>query len=141
MIRALLDTNVIVSSTISEYGPSRRILEAWVADRFALIAPESQLAELGRVLGYERIRGRYGVDEERAGELLSLVIRKATILEDPLDAANVVDDTGDNILLAAAIESGADFLVTGDQALLNLHYYGSTAILAPRQFLEQLLKT
>ena len=37
-MRVILDVNVLVSAVISNAGPSREILNAWVDERFALIA-------------------------------------------------------------------------------------------------------
>ena len=43
-------------------------------------------------------------------------------------------DPDDDRILACALASGADYLVTGDEDLLVLKQYVGTRILAPRDF-------
>jgi uncharacterized protein len=45
-------------------------------------------------------------------------------------------DADDNRVLECALESRAQFLVTGDRDLLALHPYRGISILTPRQFLD-----
>ena len=45
---------------------------------------------------------------------------------------------GDDIFLACAMDANADFIVSGDSHLLNLHAYKNIPILAAKQFAEKL---
>jgi predicted nucleic acid-binding protein len=45
-----------------------------------------------------------------------------------------LDDVPDNVFLAAALEAGADYLVTQDPHLQNLKYYHGTQIISLAQF-------
>lgn len=47
----------------------------------------------------------------------------------------IVADSTDNMFLSAALEAGADFLVTGDHHLLQLHTYQGISIVSPAEFL------
>lgn len=52
---------------------------------------------------------------------------------------NVVrNDPADNRYLECAVEGAADYLVSGDQDLLDLHEHGGIRIVTPRTFLEVL---
>jgi uncharacterized protein len=52
---------------------------------------------------------------------------------------NVVrSDPADNRYLECAVEGAADYLVTGDQDLRDLHEHGGIRIICPRRFLEAL---
>lgn len=46
----------------------------------------------------------------------------------------VSDDVSDNVFLAAALEAGADYLVTQDPHLQSLKYYHGTQIVPLTQF-------
>ena len=52
---------------------------------------------------------------------------------------NVVrNDTADNRYLECALEGAADYVVSGDQDLLDLHEHSGIRIVSPRVFLETL---
>ena len=55
-MRIVLDTNVLVSALISSGTPPGLLYEAWVHDEFQLVTSGAQIAELTRVLAYERLR-------------------------------------------------------------------------------------
>ena len=70
------------------------------------------------------------------------------IIEDALDLnsekyipgkkVNLCRDPQDNFLLELALESRADFLVSGDKLVLELKQYKSTKIITPKEFLRVL---
>jgi hypothetical protein len=49
---------------------------------------------------------------------------------------NLVRDKKDNRILECAMESGSDYLVTGDRDLLALKEYKNVKIVTPREFLN-----
>ncbi len=64
--------------------------------------------------------------------LLTEAIREIRQAVDPIKP--VSRDPDDDKVLACASASGADYLVTGDEDLLVIKWYGGTKILAPRDF-------
>jgi predicted nucleic acid-binding protein len=48
----------------------------------------------------------------------------------------IKDDLTDNIILACAVEGGADFIISGDSHLLGLESFKEIEIVAPATFLE-----
>jgi predicted nucleic acid-binding protein len=52
---------------------------------------------------------------------------------------SAVSDEPDNRLLEAAIEGGADYLVSGDKGLLALGTFESIPILPPAEFVTEIL--
>ena len=55
-MRVVLDPNVLVSAAISQAGPPRQIISAWVDERFELIASPALLEELRDVLARPKFR-------------------------------------------------------------------------------------
>lgn len=49
------------------------------------------------------------------------------------------EDPDDDRILECAVAAHAEFIVSGDHPLLNLHNDRSIAIVTPRQFMEWLL--
>ena len=54
-MRVVLDTNVIVSSTLIRGGNEDRILRAWQEGDFDLVLSPGILEEMGRTLLYEKL--------------------------------------------------------------------------------------
>ena len=65
MIRAVLDTNVLVSATIVPQGYAARIVGLWDKRRFVPLLSPVLLEEVDEVLRYPRICRRHGWSEEK----------------------------------------------------------------------------
>lgn len=131
-MRAVLDPNVLISALLSPAGTPAALLLRWLAGEFELVVSQLLLAELGRALGYAKIRSR--VSEAEAKELLDLLRRSAVMAADPGSARRRSADVDDDYLLALA-ESSAALLVTGDQHLLAVK---DAAVESPRGLLDRL---
>jgi putative PIN family toxin of toxin-antitoxin system len=135
-MRAVLDTNILLSALITPDGVPSRIVDAWFEDRFELLTHELQLAELRTVTRRDRIRPRLRPVE--AGRLMNRLHANALFV-DRLPGISRSDDPADDFLLALCEASGADYLVTGDKVgLLALGRHGRTAIVTERHFLNVL---
>lgn len=64
MIRAVIDTNILIRSILSPNGPTGRILEELRAGRFRLLYSEPLLEELADVLSRPRFRDKYKVSAD-----------------------------------------------------------------------------
>ncbi len=134
-MRVVIDTNVIVSRSITNKGASASIFDLWLQGAFDLIVSEDILAEYRRALGYERTRKRHGYTFSQIDQFIG-DIRKAAMLvivSEPLDVME--DDPDDNKILECAVTGGADYIVSGDRHLLNLRHYRGIQILPPAAFL------
>lgn len=131
MTRAILDTNVLVSALL--FGGQPRELLALNGRRYHLVLSEPILDELRAVLAYPKFQ-KYGLNTDTIHSLTSTLARAAEMVEGDLHVPVFKPDPKDTPLLACALETGADFLVTGDRALLELGEYEGTRILTPRQF-------
>jgi len=132
-VRAVLDTNVLVSALLSRNGSPARLLSRWLAGEFELVVSELLLTELEPALGYAKVRTR--VPADAAAELLDLLRTAAIVASDPSAPPPRSPDPGDDFLLALA-EAERAVLVTGDRHLLELA--DRFPVSAPRAFLEAL---
>lgn len=140
-LRAVIDTNVFVSGSISSVGASRRIVDLWREGRFTLIMGGEQHSELAEVLHRPAIKERYALIEDEVGALLFLVDVRAVRVAPRRRLPVTVRDPKDAHLLASALGGQADYLVTGDADLLVLEgdpRLGALRIVTPRAFLEVL---
>jgi predicted nucleic acid-binding protein len=84
-----------------------------------------------------RIREKYALTEDDIQQLLDL-LEKDTILVPGLSHVNNVipEDPTDHIFLSAALDAGADAIVSGDRHFLNLKAFEGIPIMAVREFLD-----
>lgn len=138
MIRAVVDTNTLISGLISPLGAPAQITRHWKKGDFLLLTSPALLAELRRVLEYPRIADRLGwLDEERT-QFVESFEALALITPGVLTLPGVTRDPKDDPVVACAVEGGAGFIVSGDQDLLVLGTYGKVRMVTPREFLALL---
>jgi putative PIN family toxin of toxin-antitoxin system len=136
MIRAVLDVNVLVSALISPTGPPARIVEQWRNQRFLLLTSDPILRELERVVLQPKVR-RYLEDKPSPfPNLLRGLQRFAIVTPGQTTAPAASRDPADEKFLACALEGAADYLVTGDEHLLELVEHQGVAIISPTEFVR-----
>jgi putative PIN family toxin of toxin-antitoxin system len=139
MLRASLDVNVLVSSVIGPFGPSRQILTAWATNRFTLLTSEHIIMQATAKLRTRRIGQRYNITPTTIQTLETLLRAEAIVVPIlPGDIHPVTGDAEDDTVLATARLGSADYLVTGDAGLLALSPYDGIRIVTPRAFWELL---
>ncbi|NBB81048.1 MAG: putative toxin-antitoxin system toxin component, PIN family [Verrucomicrobia bacterium] len=135
-VKLVLDTNVLVSALLTKGTPPDQLYQAWKLRRFELIISTCQIAELRRVLGYEKLQPYLNGFEaslllENIDSMARIVEVAAPRLESP--------DPDDNWILASAVLAQADLLVTGDKNdLLQLKQVEGVTIVNARHALERL---
>ena len=135
MIRAVLDANVFVSGVLTEGAP-RKILRAWRAGQFHLVASHAIFSEIGRVLRYPKIARRHRWSETEIREFMESLEALAIVAPGELHLRVVAADPADDRYLECAVEGEATCVVTGDRHLLDLSAYREIEILSPREFIE-----
>jgi putative PIN family toxin of toxin-antitoxin system len=129
-LKVFLDTNVIVSA-LATRGLCADVLRL-VISRHELILGEVVLEELGAVL-----RGKLGLPEPLIEEVL-VSFREHPVEPRPEEApVHLGADPADAWVLASALASGVEFLITGDRHLLGLSLEGKLQIVTPRDFWER----
>jgi hypothetical protein len=134
-MRIILDTNILLSALLSPLGEPAKLLAAWERKAFTLIASEELIAELLDVASRPFFKARL---RPSATELLVAGIHDFSFYCSDLSPAPIAPDPKDSYLLAMAEASQAEFLVTGDKALLSLNRHKSTRIIAPAAMVELL---
>ncbi len=140
MIRAVVDTNALVSGIISPLGAPAEIVLRWQQGDFLLITSPALLNELRRVLAYPRIADRLHWSEEERSQFVESFETLALITPGTLHLPGVTRDPKDDPAVACAVEGEAEFIVSGDQDLLILGAYQGIRMVTPRDFLALLKK-
>ncbi len=106
--------------------------------RLKPLASEMLLAELGRVLHYEKFV-RAIVALGTSPENLVTQYRELVELIVPGEVSpDAVRDAQDVIVLSCAVAGKAEFIISGDKDLLVIGAYQNIAIVSADQFLSQL---
>jgi putative PIN family toxin of toxin-antitoxin system len=131
-MRVVLDTNVLLSALISPHGPPDAIYRSWRAARFEVVTSVMQLDELRRASRYPKFKAV--LQPHRVGTMVNN-LQRAVVLEH-LPSGIEADDPNDAFLLAMALASEAEYLVTGDHraGLLQRGSIGRTRIVTPAAF-------
>ena len=138
MIRAVVDTNALVSGIISPMGAPAEIIRRWQLGDFLLITSPALLDELQRVLEYPRIVKRLGWSKEERGQFIESLKTLTLITPGTLSLPGITRDPKDDPVVACAVEGEAEFIVSGDQDLLVLGTYQQVRMVTPRDFVALL---
>lgn len=133
MLKAVLDTNVLISAFIYG-GVPREVFEKASQGKFVNVTSEHILDEVRRIL-----KEKLQASEPLVSETVNSIISSSDLVN-PVSALNVVKDEADNRVLVAALDSHAHYIVTGDSGLLGLGEYKGIAIVNPREFLSRLIE-
>ena len=131
-MRAVLDTNVIISGLLSPRGNARLVLAMAFARKFDLIVSAVLFVEYEAVIRRPTFRFRLDEIEEALTEL-----RRVGELVEPIQPVSESSDEADNRFLECAEIGSADYLVTGNTS----HFpkkWGKTQVVTIRRFLEVL---
>ena len=139
MIFVVLDTNVLASGIAGiarQESTPGELLRRWRARAFTLVVSAPILTELGRTLTNPYFRSRLSPTEIEAA--FTRLRTEARIQSIAVHVAGIATHPEDDLVLATALSGGANYLVTGDKALLQRVAYRDTRLLSPRSFLDVL---
>jgi putative PIN family toxin of toxin-antitoxin system len=129
MLKAVLDTNAVLSAHLTAEGPSAVILDLVFSKFFRCFVSSPLLEEYEEVLK----RPRFGLDVREIARSLRL-IRNSTIRVTPRKQLNGHARPDDNKVLECALEARADYVVTGNTRDFPSRFQ-DIRIISPRSFL------
>ena len=139
MIRAVVDTNILISGVIKPERATGEILRRLRDGEFVLLYTEPLLAELAEVINRPRIRQKYGLGSDDIETVLALILLRGEPI-DPTRRVEICRDPKDNMILEAAVAGQADMITRGDFDLLSLREFAGMPIISPAEFLQRLAK-
>ena len=128
-MNVLLDTNVLVSAVIRDRLP-QRVIDEIVSreDWFWIVSAEIE-TEYREVLARPKFKVPDAIQQS-----WTAFIERVTIRIEPSTHPAFPRDPKDELFIAAALVSDADYLITGDKDLLDEQPLISTQILRPADF-------
>ena len=133
MLKAVLDTNVLVSAFLSRSGVPNQVLRQ-AGQSYRLFISQVILEETDRVLHELNIQKRGKLIEEEIQDFLNSLYTVAGVVENPPSLRVIKDDPDDDAILACAVAAQVDYLVSGDVHLKRLKGYKGIRIVSPSDF-------
>lgn len=135
-LKVFLDTNVLVSGIVFA-GNERKLLEAIIDGKLGLVLSGDVIGEANEVL-----KKKFPKQVVLFPLFLHMVkheeISKRAYKGSEKRCSELIGDKADVPILAAAVASKADYLVTGDKGLLALKKVGETGIIQTWKLLKKL---
>lgn len=103
-----------------------------------LFTSEILMVELERVLSRERFASRLRDANVTVRELVDGYSSLATVIDPEPIASVVIRDPDDDAVIACAVSSDCDFIVSGDEDLLSLRSYREIRIVSSTELLLEL---
>ncbi len=133
MPKVILDTNIIISAFLKAESNPALILVLGLEGSLTVCLSETIWQEYRGVLRRKKFQG---LDQESLEKILS-VIKQQALWVSPRIAVNILSrDPADNKFLECALESQADYLITGNTRHFPLKKFHSTQIINPRHFID-----
>lgn len=125
-MKLVLDTNVLINGFKDEYSYEKRIIDAVIQGEIEAFANKQTLQENKLIVSQLIDNADYEKNLNDLFAQINWVVNRRQI--------RVVSDPEDNKILESAVEANADFLVTSDNALLQLKKYQNVQIVNPAEF-------
>jgi putative PIN family toxin of toxin-antitoxin system len=136
-VRAVIDTNVLLSGLLWRGSP-HALLEQVRNGKIQLISSPALLSELAEVIS----RPKFEDILVRSGTLRSAMLHELQQLADIVAPSSLLQpvcrDADDDEVLAVAIASQADCIITGDDDLLSLKSYQGIPIITPDEAVNRI---
>ncbi|MFD1570847.1 putative toxin-antitoxin system toxin component, PIN family [Halorubrum laminariae] len=134
-MRAVLDTNVLISGVIATGVPHELLVKGF-RHKYQIVVSVETLTEFRETL--LKYPDRFHMAETEVQREVETVRYFAEFVDPTVDITAVEADPDDDKFLEAAVAGGVDYLVSGDGHLLDLQSFRGIEIVEPRTFYERL---
>ena len=131
--RVVLDTNVLISAILFG-GKPKQILSEVIAGRLDCVLSLEILDELNGVLQ----RPKFGFTADQCLYIVEELHQACEIINPSSELSVQISDPDDKMILECAIDANADYIITGDSGLIELHPFKHIQILTPDNYLGQI---
>lgn len=131
MIRAVADTNILVSAFISK-GNEHQFLKHAKAGNFEHITSIQILKEFKEVIA----RPKFRLSSWQINDAIKKLIGISEIIMTVTKLHFIKEDPDDDKILEAAVDGNADFIISGDRHLLKIPEYRGIRIVRTAEFLQ-----
>jgi len=134
-VKVVFDTNVWVSIFMKK-TLGEEFSKILGERNIQIYTSEQILKEISKVLFYPKINELLNLSRVSMKEILQNILKSSILIKPKFKLSVIKEDPEDNKILDCALQSKADFIVSGDKHLLKLKKFKKTKIITPREFLE-----
>lgn len=135
-VRLVLDSNVCISGLLWS-GTPHRLIRAAEAGDLTLVTTPAIMEEVRDALARPKFASRIAALNTSVGELMESLLSIVEVIQEPRTEPIITEDPDDDKVLACAVASRAQWIVSGDVHLLAMKRYGGMPILTPKQFWDR----
>lgn len=135
MLRAVADTNVVVSALLWRGAP-HRLFGRIEPEQIELYSSRALLAELESVLARRKLARAVRATGKTPSALMSEYRALVQLVAPRALPAPFSRDPDDDAVIACAVAARAHLVVSGDKDLRSLRAYGAIRILGPAEALQ-----
>ncbi|MBE8540560.1 putative toxin-antitoxin system toxin component, PIN family [Geoglobus acetivorans] len=135
--KIVLDTNIWISIFFNK-TLSKEFGDLFRSGKIEVYVSEEILKEIARVLEYPKIKTvleKAGMDSK---EVLKEISGISKVVNPEKKLEIIREDPEDNKFLECALESGAEYIVSGDKHLLGAGEFEGIKIIPAREFIERM---
>lgn len=137
-MKVVLDTNIWLSSIFWK-GAANKIIEKLITKKIGVIVSEDILSEIIEVLNKGKKFQKFIEDrKQKIEDLIRTILSFSTLTEIKSKFELIKEHPKDNIILEAAYDSKADYIISYDKHILNMIEFRGIKILEPKEFLKML---
>jgi len=136
-MRVVLDTNVVASALLWDGAP-RQLLRVGRGKDLQLFTSTALLAELTDILSRSKFNKKIAASLLSVDQLVDLYSELVALVR-PISVPRIAPDPDDDVVIGTALAAKADFIVTGDRALLTLAEYEGGRIISVSEALRSLI--
>lgn len=136
-MKVVLDTNIWLSAIFWK-GEASKIIELGADKKFEIIINQNILSGIAEVLNKESKFQRF-IEEikQKIEDLIRTILSFCTLIDTKSKLDFVKTHQKDNIILEAALDGKADYIISYDNHLLNMIEFRGIRILKPDEFLKE----
>lgn len=131
MLKVVLDTNIFISGVIWGGVPGE-VVDAWAAKKIEVVVSTEIINEIDKILK------KLNLPDVKVERFKSQLFSNAIIVKPQIIIDLIEKDPADNKFLECAVESQADFIVSGDKHLLDLKEIHEIKIITARELLKHI---
>jgi putative PIN family toxin of toxin-antitoxin system len=128
-VKAVIDTNVLVSALLSPFGAPGRVLDLVIGSSLQTAFDDRILAEYRSVL----MRAKFGFEARAVDDLLTFVALTGAAVAAPVLAVDLPDPS-DAMFVEVAVGAGCQ-IITGNQRHFPREQCRGVAVLTPGEFI------
>ncbi len=136
-LHVVVNTNVLISGSFGiTNSPSSKILDVIRSQKIILTTSPVIIQEIKNVLNRKRIVKITKMTTKERADFIDNLIERSDVTKGKQLSEISGRDIKDDKFLACAIEGKADYIISGDEDLLDIKEFKGIKIITPRKFVE-----